>query len=99
MGALTEIKQLFNEVDIDGSGAINEAEMKECLQDPKIDAFFHMLEIDVNDVNDIHRLFTLLDDDGSDEVSIDEFVEGVGRLRGIAKSIDVYEVLARLDHI
>lgn len=49
-------------------------------------AFFASLELDVSQA---HRLFQLLDTDGSNEVGIDEFLDGCLRLKGPAKSLDV----------
>jgi hypothetical protein len=90
---LQEMRELFKDMDQDGSGSISASEIKECMNDPKMGGYFHMLEIEIDDSE---RLFSLLDDDGSGEVSIDEFFDGCLRLKGLAKSIDLYQALANI---
>merc|ERR1719469_1204369 len=47
---------------------------------------FQTLELDVSQA---HDFFELLDTDGSNEVSLAEFMDGCMRLKGQARSVDV----------
>merc|ERR1712032_1801651 len=44
-------------------------------------------------VSDAEQFFTMLDEDGSGEVDLVEFVQGMQRLRGEAKSVDIHMML------
>jgi len=81
-----KIKTFFAEADKDESGMLSWQEFECHLKNPKVSAYFASLELDVTHA---HRLFRLLDVDGSGEVGLDEFLDGCMRLKGQAKSIDV----------
>eukprot|EP00931_Biecheleriopsis_adriatica_P074280 TRINITY_DN48375_c0_g1_i1.p1 TRINITY_DN48375_c0_g1~~TRINITY_DN48375_c0_g1_i1.p1 ORF type:complete len:523 (-),score=90.33 TRINITY_DN48375_c0_g1_i1:64-1632(-) len=88
--AYTELfRDLFEEIDADSSGGINLDELEVFLHDPRLQAIFNHLNINVLNA---WTVFRLLDTDGSAEVSIDEFVTGLLRIRGPAKTIDVRSV-------
>eukprot|EP00929_Paragymnodinium_shiwhaense_P009670 TRINITY_DN11392_c0_g1_i1.p1 TRINITY_DN11392_c0_g1~~TRINITY_DN11392_c0_g1_i1.p1 ORF type:complete len:891 (+),score=183.28 TRINITY_DN11392_c0_g1_i1:97-2769(+) len=84
------VKTFFEQADEDRSGLLSWAEFEGHLQDERVQAYFRSLELDVTQAR---ALFMLLDLDDSDEVSIDEFVDGCLRLKGEAKSIDVNMLL------
>jgi hypothetical protein len=88
-----EIKGFFRQADLDNSGTLSWEEFYDYLHDDKVKAYFQTLELDISQA---HVLFMLLDSDESNEVAIDEFVDGCMRLKGQARSIDVnfllYEV-------
>jgi len=56
--------------------------------------YFETLDINVDNAR---TLFRLLDQDGSGLVTIEEFVSGCLHLRGFAKSVDVAEILQKVD--
>eukprot|EP00931_Biecheleriopsis_adriatica_P103825 TRINITY_DN78616_c0_g1_i1.p1 TRINITY_DN78616_c0_g1~~TRINITY_DN78616_c0_g1_i1.p1 ORF type:complete len:699 (+),score=160.89 TRINITY_DN78616_c0_g1_i1:189-2099(+) len=80
------MQQVFNELDMNGSGALSLEEFEKHIEDDKILAYLRVLEIEVSQVK---ILFTLLDVDNTGEVDIDEFVGGCIRLRGGATSMDL----------
>ncbi|CAE8635992.1 unnamed protein product [Polarella glacialis] len=92
-GQLTTMRKIFEELDEDGSGLFSLMEFQERLSDPRVQAYFSTLKLDVTDAT---ALFALLDDDQSNEVSIDEFVSGCYKLQGEARALDAklmqYEV-------
>merc|ERR1711935_694285 len=45
------------------------------------------------DVDDADRLFTLLDENRDGELGLDEFLSGCLRLKGLARSIDVFGLI------
>jgi len=81
---------IFHEADYDGSGTLTWEEFESHLQDFRVKAYFSTLELDVSHAK---ALFLLLDVDETNEVEIDEFVQGCLRLKGGAKSIDVNMLL------
>jgi len=86
------IKKFFHEADVDKSGHLSWDEFERHLEDDQVKAYFQTLELDVSEA---HVLFELLDQDGSDQVDIDEFVGGCMRLKGTARSIDVNMLIRR----
>jgi len=91
-GYTARIKTFFREADEDKSGTLSWEEFQKHLANTKVKAYFQALELDVSQA---HTLFELLDTDGSDSVTIDEFLDGCLRLKGGAKALD----LSLLSHI
>jgi len=91
LGRYTErIKGFFKDADVDKSGTLSWEEFRAHLHDPKVKAYFQSLELDVSQA---HVLFELLDADGSNQVTVDEFLDGCLRLKGQARSIDLNMLL------
>jgi len=84
------IRRFFQEADPDGTGTLSSQKFEDYLDDENVQAYFQSFELDVTQAN---TLFRLLDWDQSDDVDIDEFVEGCMRMRGQARSIDVHLLL------
>jgi hypothetical protein len=87
---LQEMKELFQEMDTQGAGSISLQTIQDFLKDARVESYFQALGLEPHDTE---RLFDHLDDDNSGEVSLDEFLQGCLRLRGQARSIDVYSVM------
>jgi len=83
---LKSMKDVFDEMDADGTGCISQAEFERNLSDERVVAYFNALKLDVSDAR---TLFRLLDYDQSNEVNIDEFLRGCYRLQGDARSLDM----------
>lgn len=82
---LKSMETLFAEIDEDESGYISLAEFSNRLNDPRVAAYFNSLKLDVSDAP---MLFELLDEDGSEEISTEQFVSGCQKLQGEARSLD-----------
>jgi len=87
---LREMREIFLEMDSDNSETVNRAEMKEFCNDDRVQFYLTALGLDVNDTQ---RLFELLDANRDGELELDEFLEGCLRLKGMARSIDVYSLI------
>jgi len=85
-----EVRRIFKDADKDGSGIITLEEFRRHLDDPWVKAYFSGLQMDPSDA---YSLFTLMDTDGSNGVSIDEFVDGCMKMKGHAKCIDVLSLM------
>merc|ERR1712107_240443 len=86
--------EALNEIDTDGSGMINQQEWLHAVRDERVWACMKALGVDANEY-----LFFVLDRDGDNDITIDEFVEGLTHLRGQASAIDVYHVIKKLDKL
>merc|ERR1719343_355439 len=85
-----EMHALFGHMDEDNSGTVSFDEITSYLEDPRVRSYFQVLGLDPHDS---YRLFEVLDDDGSGEVVLDEFIDGCLRLKGHARSIDLYGLI------
>jgi len=86
----SEIRLIFEEADVDGSGTLSWDEFESHLQDERVRAYFASLQLDIAEAR---ALFVLLDVEETDEVPIEKFINGCLRMRGDAKSIDVNMIL------
>eukprot|EP00931_Biecheleriopsis_adriatica_P087024 TRINITY_DN61546_c0_g1_i1.p1 TRINITY_DN61546_c0_g1~~TRINITY_DN61546_c0_g1_i1.p1 ORF type:complete len:668 (-),score=136.38 TRINITY_DN61546_c0_g1_i1:48-2051(-) len=82
---LASMKEVFENLDEDGTGTFTIDEFENRLRDERVAAYFSTLKLDVGDAK---ALFRLLDYDQSNEITIDEFVEGCSSLQGEARSLD-----------
>mmetsp|Transcript_16197 Transcript_16197/g.37243 ORF Transcript_16197/g.37243 Transcript_16197/m.37243 type:complete len:590 (-) Transcript_16197:162-1931(-) len=90
---LQTLQAIFEELDHDATGYITSEEFEHALQEERVVAYFRALKLDVTDAQ---TLFKLLDYDQSEEISIEEFLDGCYRLQGESRTLDVklmqYEV-------
>merc|ERR1712187_69315 len=89
-GYVSMLMDLLQEIDQGGTGVITRQELEEAFKSEKVKYSFSVLDIDIHDSN---YLFDMLDDDGSGEVDMEEFVSGCLRLKGNAKSIDIHTLI------
>merc|ERR1712039_1071974 len=80
------MRHIFEELDVDDDASIAFEELLTHMQDPEIGAYFSKLGIDVDQVR---KIFSLLDSDKSGTIDKNEFVFGCLRLKGQAKSLDI----------
>eukprot|EP00927_Polykrikos_kofoidii_P064750 TRINITY_DN6029_c0_g1_i1.p1 TRINITY_DN6029_c0_g1~~TRINITY_DN6029_c0_g1_i1.p1 ORF type:complete len:709 (+),score=96.97 TRINITY_DN6029_c0_g1_i1:82-2208(+) len=97
LSALTEhkerLKKLFWDIDEGSSGTITLSAFENYMRDNRIQAYFRSLDLHINEV---WSLFRLIDVDGTNELDIDEFVDGCLRIRGPAKSLEVHELMYQI---
>jgi Ca2+-binding EF-hand superfamily protein len=86
----TEVKAIFEDADLDGSGTLSWEEFQSHLTNERIRAYFASLQLDISEAK---ALFVLLDVEKNGEVPIEKFILGCLRMRGDAKSIDVNMIL------
>merc|ERR1719375_1075339 len=80
---------MFLEADKDGGGFLSLEEFQDLLKVDRVKAWLSMLEMEVNEIS---GLFVFLDN-GDGNISFDEFITGVMRLRGGAKGVDLVTLL------
>lgn len=86
---VSRLEEIFLEADSDGNGVITKAEMDSACSNAVVLHYLSILEIEVHEVE---PLFDLLDD-GDGEVTIKEFCQGIVRLKGQARSLDVISIM------
>jgi len=84
------LRDLFNEVDADGSGAISFHELERLLGDPHFMVYLDTID---RKGSDAKELFRMLDYDGSGLITKEEFCNGFLRLKGEAKSFDIHRLV------
>lgn len=89
---LGDVKQLFEDVDDDGSGEVEFKEFERHLQDDRIQLYFRKLGVELESEH-TRKFFDLLDFDSDGRLNLDEFVLGLSKLHGKARSIDVAHLL------
>jgi len=86
---VSRLQEIFFEADSDGNGVITKQEMDDACSNPVVLHYLSILEIEVHEVE---PLFDLLDD-GDGEVTIKEFCQGIMRLKGQARALDVISIM------
>jgi len=84
-----KLRDLFELADASGNGSITLEEFEAVCRIPEVHTYFHLLELEIGEVQ---ALFNMLDD-GDGAVSYDEFMRGIIRLKGQARSMDVITVM------
>lgn len=85
---------LFDEIDEDGDGELSLLEFLAQTENPKMTAFFASLDIEIEDGT---TFFNTLSEGGKKKVTLDQFVTGCIRMRGQARSIDLHELILKMD--
>jgi len=82
----SKMRALFEHADVDGDGRIGIEEFRRVMEDQQVRVWLSSMELDFSNTD---LLFSMVDNDGSGEITLDELVAGFGRLRGSAKTIDL----------
>jgi len=87
---VAELKNLFNEMDIDGSATLNAAEFEDAIC--QVPEFRHFLEQRGIQIKEAGKLFTMIaQSTGHDvEIDIDIMIGCFLRIKGMATSLDLY---------
>mmetsp|Transcript_9919 Transcript_9919/g.18084 ORF Transcript_9919/g.18084 Transcript_9919/m.18084 type:complete len:594 (+) Transcript_9919:22-1803(+) len=88
-----KMKTLFQALDQDGDGKLEEKEFESIGDYPEIECWLASLEIETDD---LRTLFTLIDDNGNGYVTLDELIERMPRIKGTARGIDMLAMRNKL---
>jgi len=80
-----DLKEMFEDLDEDNSGALSIEEFLECLDDFAFVRKMKTLDIDLEELPDIFEIL----DDGDGQVDQDEFISGMMRMQGPAMSSEM----------
>jgi hypothetical protein len=83
----------FKKADSDGSSEIDHKEFKHLFKQPSFIRKLRLLEVEKSEAS---GLFDLMDIDRSGQISAEEFIEGIQRLRGAARSKDLVQLKSSL---
>jgi len=84
-----KLKTLFSSIVEDSEGGFTLETFEQHLQDDRVAAYFHSLDITTRDA---WKLFRLLNRDGDKVIAMDEFIAGCLELKGPATVIDVKDL-------
>mmetsp|Transcript_87508 Transcript_87508/g.237224 ORF Transcript_87508/g.237224 Transcript_87508/m.237224 type:complete len:153 (+) Transcript_87508:25-483(+) len=84
------MRNIFFEMDSDSSGTVSKEEVSEFCKDGRVQYYLTALGLDVHDTE---WLFELLDEGRDGELELEAFLNGCLRLKGVARSIDVFTLL------
>lgn len=85
------LRKIFKHADPDHGGCITKYEFKRWLSDKKVRTSMGVLELDICP-SDVDAMFSMLDHGGDGKISAGEFLQGVMRLRGTAKTVDLMKL-------
>merc|ERR1712137_424610 len=86
---------LLRKADASGDGTVSLDEFQTLLEDPTMRLWLSAQDIDVGDTA---LLFDLLDN-GDGELTADDLCCGISRLKGPARSFDMYGVMHMITHL
>mmetsp|Transcript_65275 Transcript_65275/g.155978 ORF Transcript_65275/g.155978 Transcript_65275/m.155978 type:complete len:808 (+) Transcript_65275:158-2581(+) len=81
-----KMKHLFDHLDESADGYLDMEEFKEVANDKRISTWLASMDLDASDIETLYKLIDA-DDDG--QITVEELIAGVGRLKGSARSIDL----------
>lgn len=94
------LKEIFLGMDENGDGTFTYSELCDKLGDPKVRAFFTAFQVEADDAKRVYKMIDRGHDHG---VSVDDFLHGCIKLKGTAKSIDMFclmkETTDQLEHM
>ncbi|CAE7320757.1 pex6 [Symbiodinium pilosum] len=85
-----QIRDFFAAMDQDDSGDVTPEELAEMLKDPTLSAYFRVLGFEIDDAA---RFINLLDKDKDGSISVEEFLRGCLKYRGMATAVDMHQCL------
>jgi hypothetical protein len=92
---LEGLRKIFELVDEDGNGDLTEDEFQKAVKEND-EVLWRMRELDLP-IDDASRLFSVMDGDGSRSLTLEEFLEGCTKLKGPARSRDMFALTAQAD--
>lgn len=85
----SKMRQFFEKLDKNHSGFLTWQDFNAALQQPELRSWMATLDLETYDLVNLFHLI----DDGDGRITVAEFLEGAIRLRGLAKSVDLAQVL------
>jgi len=81
-----KMRRLFKDTDANGDGRLTLEEFQEVVREPVVGTWLGSMDLDSRDTV---ALFQLIDENMDGTISADELINGVARLKGAARSIDL----------
>jgi len=93
---LSKLLRVFAAVDTRGTGTLTLKEFNRVCLNPEVTVLMKMLDLDVSNAE---GLFSLLDTDMVGEIAFEDFLKGVMRLKGQARSLDMVAMMRAHDRM
>jgi len=84
-----KMEALFLEADDSGDGYLNHEEFVGVMKDDRVKAWLSAMGLEVSEADIVFEMV----DDGNHKISVDQFVDGLARLKGAARGVDMVQVL------
>merc|ERR1712232_350528 len=91
-----QMRQLFGELDADGSGKVDQEEFMTSMSLPKMQHFLKAIDLVPQDTK---ALFNLVDVDNEGEIDADKLMIACSRLQGNAKALDLAIVMRGMEEM
>jgi len=85
----TKMVKLFDALDQEGDGEINFEEFTIIAEIPEVKAWLASMDVETDD---LATLFSLIDEDGSGSITVDEMSDRLPRIQGAARCLDVLKI-------
>jgi hypothetical protein len=86
---VTKMHKLFLEADDSGTGFVTREQFIDVVEDARVKAWLSAMGIEVSDAGIVFEMV----DEGDHRISVHQFVDGLTRLKGAARTIDLVQVL------
>lgn len=91
-----QLVSLFQALDQSRTGLVSWEQIKSVVEDPKIEAWMHALELDMSH---IELIFTTLDNGENGSLSPEELVAGALMLKGPSKNLEMLRMSVNIQHL
>jgi len=92
---MCQLEEFFREADESSDGLVDRDEFERMLQNPNVRSWLKSMGLVFTEYA---ALFNLIDD-GSGSISFHEFLDGVNRLKGYARSVDILSIALELGRV
>merc|ERR1740123_1968729 len=87
-----QMSKLFASADTDNNGTLSRTELQEILTETKTKTWLAAMDLEVDDAD---KLFDFINPNESEEISLKMLTDGIQRLRGPARSIDMVALMRK----
>jgi len=87
---IEKMRDIFDEIDDSGDGLVSKEEFDQLMTDKIMRNWLSTMDLEVTELETVFKLL----DDGDGKIAVDEFIKGVVRVRGNAKSIDMVNLIS-----
>merc|ERR1712232_1221589 len=91
---IAKFQALFDHLDVNHDHYIELEEFLEIQHEPRVRTWLSAMEFQINDV---HKVFKMLDRQGDGKLTVDELVKGAAQLKGAARNLDIADLLYKVD--
>jgi hypothetical protein len=87
---IEKLRRVFQAVDTSGDGRLSWEEFSRVMANPDVGVILKMFDVEISDAAE---LFSMLDLNLSGEITFDDFLRGMTRMKGPARSVDIVTLM------